>query len=106
MLCYTVSTEFSDAAVAAEYVDWLRDGHLAQVVSGGALDAELVRMEGAPGAPLRIEVRYHFASPEAFAEYERVHAPRLRAEGRALFPPERGVTMARSVGTSLARVER
>jgi hypothetical protein len=103
MHCYTVSSEFEDAAVAEEYVVWLRGGHLAEVVSGGALDAELVRMDGMPH---RIEVRYHFASPEAFAEYEQVHAPRLRAEGRALFPPERGVRMARSVGTTLARVER
>jgi hypothetical protein len=103
MLCYTVSSEFDDPAVADEYGKWLSGGHLAEVCAGGALDAELVRLDGEPPT---IEVRYHFASREAFAEYEREHAPRLRAEGRALFPPERGVRMRRSVGTSVERVSR
>jgi hypothetical protein len=43
-------------------------------------------------------VRYHFPSREAFAAYERDHAPRLRADGLRRFPPERGVSYRRSVG--------
>ena len=102
MLCYTVSSEFDDPAVAGEYSKWLRGGHLAEVCAGGAVEAELVMMDG---PPLRIEVRYRFPSREVFADYERDHAPRLRAEGRALFPPERGVRMTRSVGISIERVQ-
>jgi hypothetical protein len=98
MLCYTVSSEFDDARVADEFTAWLVDQHLADVCAAGALDAELVRLDGDPP---RIEVRYHFASREAFAAYERDHAPRLRAEGLARFPPARGVRMQRSIGLKI-----
>lgn len=100
MLCYTVSSEFDDLRVADEYQAWLVDHHLADVCAAGALDAELVRLDA---EPQRIEVRYHFASRQAFADYERDHAPRLRAEGLARFAPERGVRMQRSIGISICR---
>jgi hypothetical protein len=92
---YTVSGTFTDQAVADEWVAWLRDGHLADVKRGGALDAEVVRVDG---AELVYEVRYHFASREAFSRYEREFAPALRAEGLAKFPAARGVTYRRSTG--------
>jgi hypothetical protein len=103
MLCYTVSSEFDDLRVADDFQAWLVDHHLADVCAAGALDAELVRLDHEPP---RIEVRYHFASRQAFADYERDHAPRLRAEGLAQFPPERGVRMQRSLGLSVARRQR
>lgn len=100
MLAYTVLSEFDDAAVADEYVAWLLDHHLSDVKAAGALDAELVRLDG---TPVRIETRYHFHSRQAFADYERDHAPRLRAEGAARFNAERGVRMQRTLGESLNR---
>ncbi|MBL9119773.1 MAG: DUF4286 family protein [Phycisphaerae bacterium] len=95
MVLYTVQATFTDARVADEWVAWLRDGHLADVLRGGALDAEVVRLDG---EALTYEVHYHFASPEAFARYEREFAPALRAEGLAKFPSSRGVSYRRSVG--------
>jgi len=95
MFIYTVSATFTDAAVADEWVAWLRDGHLADVMRGGALDAEVVRVDG---AELVYEARYHFASREAFTRYERDFAPALRAEGVAKFPTSRGVDYRRSTG--------
>jgi hypothetical protein len=107
MIAYTVTAEFDDPAVAQEWIAWLRDGHLAAVIAGGALDATIVQLDrdaggGESDGPIRCEVRYHFASRESFRRYEQEHAPRLRAEGLLRFPPHRGIKMARSVGTVAA----
>lgn len=75
---------------------WLLDGHFADVIAAGALSARLTRFDD---APLTLEATYRFASREAFAAYERDHAPRLRAEGRALFPE--GVRFERRLGEVL-----
>ena len=99
-VAYTVAATFVDSAVAEEWLRWLREEHLAQVIAGGASDAEVIEFDG-PGRSF--EVRYHFASRSAFAEYESAHAPRLRAEGLQRFPVERGVTYRRSVGVVVAR---
>lgn len=108
-IAYTVRVEFTNQSVAEEWIAWLRDEHLAEVLDSGALDAEVIRMDAASssavtgggstaGAPVTCEVRYHFVSREAFATYERDHAPRLRAEGLRRFPFECGVTYERSLG--------
>ena len=97
MFAYTVTCTFPDSAVAEQWLKWLREEHLAEVCAAGALDAEVVRFDGIPA---RCEVRYHFASRDAFAAYERDHAPRLRAEGLRRFPPECGLKYERSIGES------
>ena len=111
MIAYTVACEFDDPAVAGEWIAWLRDAHLAEVCAAGALDAEVIRMDSprdsttglVSGAnTTNVEVRYHFASREAFQRYERDHAPRLRAEGLKRFPLERGVAYSRSLGEIVA----
>lgn len=106
MIAYTVIATFSEAAVAEEWIAWLRDEHLAEVIAAGApgiLDAEVIRRDG---SPITCEVRYHFASRESFAAYERDHAPRLRAAGLARFAPERGVTYQRTLGEMVAQARR
>lgn len=97
MIAYTVSCTFNDKAVAEEWIAWLREEHLAEVCAAapGILDAEVIRCDG---TPVRCEVRYHFASRQAFALYEKNHAPRLRAEGLKRFPPERGLKYERTLG--------
>jgi len=95
LIAYTVRCRFEDDAIASAWLDWLRADHLAEVVAAGAIDAEAIRLDGAPCV---CEIRYHFASREAFCAYERDHAPRLRAEGLKRFPPERGLRYERSVG--------
>lgn len=99
MFAYTVACTFDDAGVAEEWVAWLRDEHLADVCAAGALDAEVVRLDGEPPT---VEVRYHFADRAAFGRYEAEHAPRLRAEGLARFPLERGLHYRRSTGEVVA----
>ena len=107
---YFVRVTFSNAAVRAKFVEWLRGGHLAEVVRAGALDAELVERELAtdapPGALRPIEARYHFASHAAFETYANGPAVALRAQGAALFPPTSGVVMTRGQARSLLRIPR
>ncbi len=98
MLAYTVAVTFEDATLAEEWLRWLREGHIAEVLAGGATRADIVEMDG-PGRSF--EVRYLFPSREAFANYEVEHAPRLRADGLKRFPRERGVTYRRSTGAVL-----
>lgn len=98
---YTVVAEFDDAAVAEEWTAWLRAGHLAEVIEAGAIDAEVVAIDHEDGHPIEREVRYRFADRASLDRYVREHAPRLRAEGLALFPPERGVRYRRSIGEAV-----
>ena len=99
---YTVAVTFTEAALAEAWLRWLREGHIADVIAGGATSAEIVQMDGVAHG---YEVRYRFLTREAFTCYEAEHAPRLRAEGLRLFPPEKGVTYRRSLGEVKASVE-
>jgi hypothetical protein len=100
MIAYTVAATFESERLAEDWIAWLRDEHLAEVIGCGALDAEVVRLDG---EPIRCEVRYHFASRESFMAYERDHAPRLRAEGLTRFPVERGIAYQRTLGKVVVR---
>ena len=92
---YTVGVTFPDEATAERWRQWLRDGHAADVLAGGATRAEVVRLDG---PVIEFEVRYDFPSRAAFDRYEREHAPRLRAEGLRHFPTEHGVHYRRGTG--------
>lgn len=106
MFSYTVACTFDEAAVAEEWIAWLRDEHLRDVCDAGALDAEVTRCDSAIGAGTRCEVRYHFESRGDFDRYVRDHAPRLRAEGLKRFPPERGLSYERATGEVVAHHSR
>ena len=94
-IAYTVAVTFSNSSLVEDWLTWLKHGHIADVLAGGASDAEIIELDG---PTCSYEVRYHFPSREAFAKYEKEHAPRLRAEGLARFPADKGVTYRRSVG--------
>ena len=47
---------------------------------------------------LTYEIRYVFESREKFQTYESDHAPRLRAEGKELFPLDQGISYQRTTG--------
>ena len=101
---YSVRSTFTNAEVRADFIAWLRGGHLADVVKAGALDAEIVEFEAEHGAIGDVETRYHFASRAAFDAYANGPAIPLRAEGAAKFPPERGIAMTRGFARSTLRV--
>lgn len=95
---YTVCAKFSDPQIAQEWIDWLTDGHCAEVIACGALNAEIVVLDR---EALSYEVRYDFPDRATFESYEAEHAPRLRAEGLERFSAERGIAYARTVGAVL-----
>jgi hypothetical protein len=98
MVSYTVGVTFPDETVAEEWLAWLRGGHIADVIAGGAVEGEVFRMAG---PEISYEVRYWFPSMEVFTRYEQEFAPKLRAEGQKLFPTSRGIAYRRSTGTSV-----
>jgi hypothetical protein len=93
-LIYIVEVTFPDQATAERWLDWIRAGHAAEVIAGGATSAEVVRLVG---DAIAYAVVYRFPSRDVFAAYERGHAPRLREEGRRLFPPANGIGYRRTV---------
>lgn len=95
-IAYTVTATFPDESLAAEYIAWLKDGHIEEVIAHGAYSGVIVRVEE-PAAPARVETRYLFASRAAFDRYIHDHAPRLRSEGLKRFG-ERGVSFERRWG--------
>jgi hypothetical protein len=113
MFSYTVTATFDDPAVADEWLAWLRDEHVRDVIEAGAMDGEVIVVdpdspsgETANGAGPRkqtCEVRYHFTDRAAFEAYVRDHAPRLREEGLRRFPPERGIAYSRRSGEVVSR---
>jgi hypothetical protein len=115
-LSYTVQATVP-AAFVSKYMHWLIHDHIAKLVDAGALAAE-VRLLDAPPAPNSttpptppappatrlVEAHYTFASREALEGYITNHAPRLRAEGLAAFPPDLGITFTRTVAEIHGRV--
>lgn len=95
MIAYSVTCTFQNESLAREWLEWIEAEHLAEVIAAGAIDAEVVILDG---NPMRCEARYHFASREEFNIYEREHAPRLRNEGLKKFPLTRGMSYVRSMG--------
>lgn len=96
-ITYTVTATFPDEATRSRFIRWLLDDHIAKICAKGALSGTVVRLSD-PAQPLRTETRYLFTNPETLATYLSHHAPALRAEGLALFPPESGVRFDRTVG--------
>ena len=68
--------------------------------AGGATATGLA---GAADRGIPVEAHFRFADRAAFEAYERDGAPRLRAEGLELFPPEAGVTYRRRTGEVAVR---
>ena len=101
-IAYTVIATFPDEATRDEYIAWLEDGHVDQVIKGGAHSAAIVKLDRpTPADPIQAEVRYIFATRSLLDQYIQNHAPALRADGLKRFPPERGITFRRTTGEIL-----
>lgn len=100
-IAYTVTATFPDEATRDEYIAWLEDGHIDQVIRNGAHSAMIVVLDHAVGDPIVVEVRYIFPTREVFDRYIAEFAPALRADGLKRFPPERGIEFHRNTGSIL-----
>ena len=96
-IAYTVTATLPDEATAREYIEWLNNGHVDEVIEHGAHSALIVRVTE-PAEPIRIETRYIFSTRAVFDRYVERFAPMLREDGLKKFPAERGVTFERKVG--------
>ena len=94
-----VAVTLPEEKTAERWIHWLKAGHVAEVLRGGATSADISRVDG---DSITFEVCYRFPSREAFASYERDHAPRLREEGLQLFPPTSGVIYRRTTAAVIA----
>lgn len=95
MISYVVHATFTTPALREEWITWLAEGHLAEIIAAGAEDAEVTMIDGDPP---RAEARYRFSTRVMLDRYLQHHAPRLRAEGLKRFPDGSGVVLARSTG--------
>jgi len=98
---YEVTAAIQDLSILDDWVRWMGDEHLADVVAAGATRGRLIRIDG-PTATFVCQ--YEFASRGALDRYLSEHAPRLRAEGTARFDAEQ-VAYSRHTGDILADTE-
>lgn len=80
-IVYVVDLDL-DAALAPEYLPWLRDHVREMLALPGFVGAQILeRLE--PSSPERIaySVHYHLRDRTAYDAYLREHAPRMRAAG-------------------------
>lgn len=99
---YSVRATISDHALRDAYEQWLKGGHVQDVLQTADVEwAEVVREDGTPTV---IVCNYVFASRAAFAAYDAGPAIKLRQEGRERFPF--GVTWERRTAIELLHVAR
>ncbi len=96
-IVYIVTATFPDEGTATEYIDWLKGGHVKEVVAGGAASGAVVRILE-PAEVIRVECHYRFLSRAAYERYVTEAAPALRAEGVRRFGGRSGVTLERRLG--------
>ena len=70
-----------DEAVASEWVEWMRDVHIPEVMATGCFEAWEMRrcLEPAEDGGPVYEIRYLCATLEQYRQYQETHAPALQA---------------------------
>ena len=98
---YSVTAVIHDVSRVNDYLDWLLDGHVADVCQW-ASDAEVVHLStGDDHVPSnRVMSVYWFNTQADFHRYEREGAPSLRRDGIEFTAAIGGVTFERDVGWS------
>lgn len=99
-IAYTVIVSIRYQTKIDEWLEWMRGGHIDEVIKGGADSAEIVRLDPEHESQPEVifEVRYKFKDRGTFETYLENHAPRLRREGLERFPLADGFHYKRSVG--------
>jgi hypothetical protein len=95
---YTVIVDLPDVQTRKGYVQWLANDHLAKVIDGGAIGADVIEIDADRVA--QVEIRYKFANMADLDVYLRDHAPKLRAEGLAKWGSVAGMSIRRTIGSA------
>ena len=94
---YVVTATLASADVLDEYTGWLSGGHIQAVVDeGGALSGEYVIHMDDP--EVKVSSIYEFPDMSTYEAYCSNVAPKLRAEGVALFVETNKVIFQRILG--------
>jgi hypothetical protein len=96
-VAYVVTATIPETGLAEEFLEWLVQGHIQDVMAAGAIGGHAIRLSD-PSTPIRVQAVYRFPNRDALDSYLTNHAPRLRADGLRRFPPERGIIFERMVG--------
>lgn len=97
---YSVTTTIgAEDGLKDEYIKWLKDGHVQEVVEkGGAVSAEVLDLDVAEGGESKVVSTYVFPSRAAFDNYVAKVAPELRKDGVERFG-KRDVSFSRTIGS-------
>jgi hypothetical protein len=100
-ISYDVTCRVPGESKALEWLTWLKDEHVKEVIKCGARKADIIRFDddGKPG--VLFQIRYFFDTRESLETYLEEHAPRLRDDGIKRFPPEQGFLYERHTGELL-----
>lgn len=90
----TITATFTEQAVAEEWVAFLREQQIDEMLANGASEAEILRVDN---PSIMVEVRYRFASRSAFNLFQLNHGAKQMALMLSKFPPTRGVNFERSI---------
>lgn len=96
-ISYSVTATLPDRHAADRYLRWLTEGHVQEVLKGGAHDARVVELES--DHAVQVETTYLFPDRSTYETYVREHAPRLRADGLRRFGEQPGVSFTRRQGS-------
>ncbi|MDG1899485.1 MAG: DUF4286 family protein [Phycisphaerales bacterium] len=96
---YTVQCEFDREQVAGEWLRWLRDEHIGDMLAAGATRAEIIRLDG-PAWAFRVD--YEFPDFDSYERYNTAHADRLQTECLGRFPLDLGIRYERTSGECIA----
>lgn len=96
---YFVRCDFDRPDVATEWLRWLRDEHVQDMLKAGATRAEIVKLDGPVAA---WQIAYDFPSYELYEKYLKEHADGLQEESLGRFPPDLGLRYERSSGEVIA----
>lgn len=96
---YEVCVTFTDSQIADNWLAWMRDEHINDVIKAGAKTGRAILVDpenSSASLVTRMVAQYEFESRTAFDAYVRDHAPRLRAEGLKRFPTDQVTYQRRS----------
>ncbi len=104
-IAYTVICTIQDEARAQQWLAWLTNGHIDEVLAGGASSADIIKLDDEMNSRngITYEVRYNFNNRRSFEEYIKTSAPRLREDGLKRFPPADGFDYSRTIGEVISQ---
>ena len=103
-ILYIVECTVTYATLEKDWLEWMTNEHIPQILKCGALKADIFLMDkdGIDTPMKTYEIHYHFDSRADFETYMNQHATKLRHEGLEKFPVSDGFHYKRRAGICTA----